>query len=348
MRILLIGNFAPPYEEENLHNLSLLNKLQDEGHECSVINISEHSSKDKKFINTKGYVDFVFKLISAAWKKDVVHFSTKGYLRLSLLKLMTSILIGTVYRAKTVVITIHSELFSIQGQMRSPVGGRQTLFTSFTVADRIICADPDTYDVASMYMKKSNFELIPSFIHIPETIRNTDSHIFRRLQDRKKVIVFSNVTCPSFIFEILKELFSNYLLPSDTGIIIALSEKPSSKLQHVLEETNKELAKNMIFIDSDDLTAVMQAYSKSDLIIRTLSCDGKTFFQNFAISVKKTIHTDSRIYFPGGLIFLKEGSMAETCLCIINTLLCIESGPSPKTEIKEDSYKRIKNIYEDR
>jgi hypothetical protein len=345
MRILLIGNFAPPYEEENLHNISLLKKLEEDGHECSVINISENPSKDKRFVDTKTYIDFVFKLLRLCWRKDIVHFSTKGYLRLGLLKLMTSILVGTLYRAKT-FITIHSELFSIQGQMRSPVGGRQTLFTSFTFANKIICADKDTYDVASMYMRKSNFDLIPSFIYIPEDIIKNESPVSMKLKNWEKVIIFSNVKYPSFIFEIIRELFSKYPLPSDTGIVVSFSEKPSSKLQHVLLETGKKLMNNLLFIEPDDIQATLAAYSKADIIIRPMSCEGRTFFESFAISVKKTRHSNNYIYFPSGLLFIKEGDIAEMCVCIINTMLCVEAGPLPETK-KEDSYSRIKKIYEE-
>ena len=344
MRILLIGNFAPPYEEESLHNLSFMNKLEAEGHECTVINTSEHTAAEKRFIETRSYIIFSFTLLSACRNKDVVHFFTKGYLRLGLLKLMTSILVGTLYRAKT-FITIHSELFSIAGQMRSPVGGRQTLFTAFTMAGKIICADRDTYDVAAMYMKKSNFELIPSFIHFSDDMSEKGAGLLEKLESMKKVIVFSNVRFPSFTFEILNKFLTDYPLPSDTAIVVAVTEKPTSKMKHLLEEEGKSIGENLHLIDADDLNSVMAAHSRADIILRPMSCDGTTFFQNFAISVKKTLRSGSYVYFPNGLLFVKEGDTTEICSCIINTLLCMETGQLP--EIKDsDSYTRILNLYQ--
>jgi hypothetical protein len=345
MKVLLIGNFAPPYEEESLHNLSLLRKLEEDGHTCSVINISETPPKEKNFIQTKSYIDFTVKLLRHCWKKDVVHFTTKGYLRMGLLKLMTSILIGKFFRAKPVV-TIYSELFSIAGQQRSPVGGRQTVFTSFSHAYKIICADKDTYDVATMYQRKPNLDLIPSFIYVPEDVFHNESSALKKLKEKEKVIVFANVQYPSFLFDILKELLTNYPFPSDTGIAISLSEKPTSKLQRVIEETGKEIINNLIFIEPDDIRTTLIAYSKADIILRPLSCDGKTFFERFAISVKKTLHRKNDIYFPGGLLFVKEGLAAELCVCIINTMLCVEAGMSSETKV-EDSYTRIKKIYQE-
>ncbi|MEN8264297.1 MAG: hypothetical protein ABFR82_12625 [Nitrospirota bacterium] len=345
MKILLIGNFAPPYEEENLHNFSMLRKLEEEGHSCSVINISENPSKDKRFVDGTNMFDFTLKLVRFCRGKDVVHFFTKGYLRLGLLKLMVAVVVGTFFRTKT-CITIHSELFSMHGQMRSPVGGRQTLFTAFTLATRIICADKDTFDVAAMYMKKSNFELIPSFVYTPENLSETKSTELKKLESKKKVIVFSGLQYPSFIFEILKEALLNYPLPSETGIVISVSEKPSLKLQHVLQDTGKAIADNLIFIDADDIKATLMAYSRADLIVRPPSCEGKTFFKSFAVSVKKTFHTEDYVYFPSGLFFIKEGDTAEMCVSILNTMLRVEPGKAAK-ETMEDSYSRITSLYQE-
>ena len=346
MRILLIGNFAPPYDEETLHNLSLMKRLEEDGHECRVLNMSERPSHYRNFIDSGGYIDFVFKLIVACRGKDVVHFSTKGYLRLGLLKLMTSILIGKIFFAKT-FITIHSELFSVAGQMRSPVGGRQTLFTAFTFADKIICPDKDTYDVASMYMRKKNFELIPSFIYIPDEIMKRDSTTLKRLMDREKAILFKNVPYPSFLFEILKQLLSSYPLPPETAVVISLSEKPTSKLQHVLEEIGEKMREQIVFIEPDDVRSALIAYSKANISLRPMSCDGITYFENFAISVKRIHRVEEYLYFPSGLLFIKEGSATELCVCLMNTMLCVEDETSPELNV-ENSYYRIKKMYEGR
>lgn len=344
MRILLIGNYAPPYEEESLHNLSLLKRLSEDQHQCRVLNISAERSKDSSFIDAGHYIDFVIKLIRLSFRKDVIHFSTKGYLRLGLLKLMTSILVGKCFGAKT-FITIHSEFFSVIGQMRSPVGGRQTLFTSFTLADKIICSDKDTYDVASMYMRKTNFELIPSFIYIPDEVTGKESPVLKKLQSKKKVIVFANVKYPSFLFDILEEMLLHHTLPPDTGIVISSYDRPGSKLQHAIEETGSAMKDSLIFISSDDLRSTLQCYAKSDIVLRHMNCDGVVFFENFSLSVKKMLHLNNDIYFPSGLLFIKEGSTAEMCVCIMNTMLCVGEGTTPEPESLH-SYDRIKKLYE--
>lgn len=346
MRILLIGNFAPPYEEENLYNISLLMKLEEDGHECTVMNISEHPSCDSRFIDTKNNIDYFLKLISHSRGKNIIHFSTKGYLRVGLLKMMMSIFAGTLFRTKR-IITFHSELFSILGQMRSPFGGTQTLNTTFYLADKIIYGDKDTYDVATMYQKKSNFEMIPSFIYIPDVIINSSSAAAIWLKEKKKVIVLSNVTSRSFLFEILKEILTPGHLPSDTGLVISLADKSDSNLHRAIEERAADIRDRVLFIDPDDTGIALLAYSKADMVLRPLSCDGETFFETFTMTVRTVQPIDSNhICFPNSLVFVKEGAAAKQFARIADTILNAE-----KVSLSDpgagESFSRIMKIYEE-
>ena len=343
MRILLIGNFAPPYEDENIHNFSLLNKLRKDGNECSVINISEHPSKVKGFIDSNNYIDFIFKVIRYSWKSDVTHCLTKGYTRLGLLKLMTAILIGRVFRVRP-VITLHSELFSIIGQMRSPVGGEQTVYLAFSFAHKIIFQDKDTFDAASKYRKKPNFELIPLFIEKNNELKDDGSLAFRRLRDKKRIILFSGVSHPSFIFDIVSNFLSDYVKTRDIGIVISFAETSYFKLQHVIEETVGGLAENLVFSGPDDLKFLSKAFTMADLIVRPLSCDGKLFFQDFSVYIRKPSGSENFIYFPKSMVFAKEGDMADICAFITNAILTEKVEVIPGTEI-EDYYSSIKRIY---
>ena len=346
MRILLIGNFAPPYEEENLHNLSLMNRLENDGYQCTALNISPNPANNEKIIDTKGMPDFVRKLLQHCRQQDVVHFLTKGYLRVGLLKLMASIFAGKLFRLKT-VITFHSELFSILGQMRSPFGGTQTLNTSFFLVDKIIYNDRDTYEVASMYRRKSNFELIPSFIHVPQELEGNGSSVLKKLQKKEKVIMFTNVKYPSYVFNILMSLINDNPFPPEIGIAISFSEKPASKFHRIIEDTGTKLSSSFIFIEPDDLSSTLSAFSKAEIIVRPLSCDGETFFERFSASAAKTFRSNNNIYFPGSLVMIKEGRTADMFVDIINTMLSTKSAdiPEPSTI---DPYIKIKQIYEEK
>jgi len=344
MKILLIGNFAPPFEEETLQNITLFNRLVEDGHECSVINISAHPARDQRFITPHGHLGYLLTLVRAGWKKDVIHFSTKGYLRVGLLKMMLSIFVAKVVRAKS-VITFYSEFFSILGQMRSPFGGTQTLFTSFFLADRIIFSDKDTFDVATMYRKKANFELVPSFIHIPDRLKEKNSLLSTLLKGKKKVIVFTNIMQSSFLFEILNELLADSPLPQDAGIVISSSGASMPDVKFLIEKASKGINANLIFIEQDDIQSALTAFSRADIVLRPLTCDGEVFFEKFTVSARKVLHEGASVFFPNGLVFIKEGTAAVLCAHIIKTMLYAETGPLPEIKM-QDPYETIRKIYE--
>ena len=340
--MLLIGNFAPPYDDEGLHNLSLLKKLQEEGNECSVINISENPSKKKEFNDNKGLIDFLFKLIKLAWKSDVIHCFTRGYTRPGLIKIIASMVFGRIFRARP-IITFHSELFSITAQMRSRLLGEPVLKLAFSLAYKVICSDKDTYETASAFKSRNNIELIPAFIFIPEYAKDNEPLSLKKLEDKKRVIFFSNVTYPSFVFEILNNMLSESL-NANIGIVISMSEKLSAKLQHAIEETGKRLADNLVFIENDDIKTLSTAYARSDLTLRPLSSDGIMFFANFTLSVKKPLRSNNYTYFPQNLLLLKEGEVTDLCGHIISDVL-MKDIETASQDSEENFYSKLKDIY---
>ncbi len=345
MKILLIGNFAPPFEEENLHNITLFNRLVEEGHQCTVINIAGAPSANRMFINASSITGYFFKLLRHGYDKDVIHFLTKGYLRVGLLKLMLSILAGTLFRAKR-ILTIHAEFFSVLGQMRSPFGGTQTLNTSFYLADRILFTDQDTCDVARMYMRRPNFAMVPSFIYLPEEIDSFDTIKTAGMKAVKNIVFLANVKYPSFLFEMLSELVSSRALPDDTGIAIAISDKPSLSLQRAIEDSGGPLKDRLFFVEYDDIQSALKIFSRAHIVLRPMSCDGSTFFKSFAMCAKKALRSGRYIYFPHGLVFVKEGAAAKPCAEMINTMIAQENAGQEEYAV-EDPFEQILSIYKE-
>ncbi|GBE06319.1 MAG TPA: hypothetical protein ENG95_04165 [Nitrospirae bacterium] len=342
MRILLIGNFSPLCEEEPLHNFTLLNLLKRDGHECRAINIGDTRSKDERIVNAGSYFDFITKLISLGLRCKVIHFLTKGYVRPGLMKLMTTVFLGRLFRAK-IIITLHSELFSIFGRLRSKMGGQQLLYFSFSLADRIICSDRHTFDVALTHHRaKEKFIIIPSFILLPEEISEKDTIRLRNLENKNRIIVFAGVSYPSLLFDILNDLLANYLDPG-TGLAVCVSREDSVKLQHVIKEASGERAGNIVFIEPDDPRLLTLALTRADLMLRTLSCDARILFKDIAFSIKRPAHGKRYLYFPVSVSFINEGNVMDLCARIMKNL--IEEPAEALMPSEEDFYEKIKDIY---
>lgn len=343
MKILLIGNFAPPYEEESLHNLSLFNRLIAEGHECSVINISDKPSIEDVFVDNISYTAFIAKVIRHGFGKDAVHFLTKGYTRPGLMKMFTAVFFARLMFACP-FITLHPELFSVFGQLRSKMGGQMLIHLSFSLSNRVICGDKHTYEVASIHYKsREKFELIPSVIKIPSDMRSNEAVQMEKLKAKKKVILFSNLRFPSLHFDIL-DIFLRKYLDADSGIAISFSEKFSSKLEHVIKDTGKRMSNNIFFINYSDNRMLSLAYAAADMIIRPLSCDGKTLFNDIAVCVRKPETAAGQVFFPVSLSLVKEGDAPDTCAYLFNTFLIRDEEPFLKPQ-SEDLFKKIIELY---
>ena len=190
-----------------------------------------------------------------------------------------------------------------------------------------IAIDKDTFDVAAMYKKKPNFELVPSFVYAPDKIINEKSDISVRLKDKNKVIMFANPVHASFVSEILRELLTGLPLPPATGIVISLPEGSGSSFRRETEEIASSLKDILVFIKPDDIESTLTALSRADMIVRPLSCDGQMFFESFTLSARTISRSGSFIYFPAGTVLVKEGSAAGLCAKIFNTMLSEEPAP---------------------
>ncbi len=345
MRILLIGNFSPPYDEESLHNFFLLNRLKEEGNDCCVINLSENSFKAKGFIGFTNWIYFIVRLLRNIWKKDALHYLTKGYTRPALMRLMSSVCVGWLFRVKP-IITLHSEMFSILGRTRSRLMGEPSLRITFALAYKIICSDRETCEAASYFKSKNNFEVIPLVTHSSGGIKKDEPSVPERLKDKKRVIVFSNVIYPSFVFEILNNLLTKYPVDPDTAIVISVFEKPSAKLQHVIEEFGRDFSDHLVFIESTDLKQLFTAYSRANYIVRPLSCDSEILFPGFIAAVKKPVRTKEYLHFSSSLFLVKGGEISGLCAGIVNFLLKQEPEELLSSDTDTDFYDRLKKIYQ--
>lgn len=358
MKILLIGNFSPPYEEESLHNLTLLDQLRQEGNDCSVINIAEQSanyfqttSDDKNIIQIKNYLDFLIKLLRFGYNRNVIHFLTKGYTRPGLMKLMSTVFIAKLLRAR-IIITLHSELFSVLGRLRSKMGGQQLLSFSFYFADKIICGDMQTHEVALTHLNvKNKFDVIPSFFRIPR--EEKDKFPLKNLEEKKRVIAFLNVKYPSLLFDILSYMVEKNLDP-DTGIAVSFSGKKPEKHQMGIKDINKRLENTIIFIDPDNYRMLSLIYTRADIVLGTLSCDGKALFEDISFFIKKPAISGNYVYSPVSLSLIKsvvadhsEEIITDLC-AFINNLLETGHEQFEQQEKEKGLFDKIINIYMNR
>ena len=258
------------------------------------------------------------------------------------MKLVTGVILGKLMRCR-IIITLHAELFSVFGRLRSKLGGQQLLHISFSLADSIICGDRHTYEVAlSHHRIKDKFHMIPSIIGVPKDINEKELRPLKSLEDKKKIIMFANLSYPSLLFDVLNVMLSEYL-DSDTGVVVCLINEKPQNLNKVVAETAGSLAGNIVFIEPDNERLLPIAYDRADIMLRTLSCESKILFKDIALSVKKPVRAGRDIYFPVSLTLIKEGDVTNICVNIMKLLM--EETIKQPVKPSEDFYSKIRQLY---
>jgi hypothetical protein len=337
----MTGNFIPPFEEENLHNETLARLLENEGHYCRKINIQNSleidlANKFTDLIFTKNYPDFVIKFSSSALHCDAIHFLTKGYTRPGLMKLMTSVFVGKLLR-KRVFITLHPEMFSVMGRLRSKAGGQQLLHMSFAMADKIICGDDHTREVASLhYRADEKFITVPPFFSVPD---ESDSiyDIFGPLRDCEKTVMIAGADSSDFLKKISAYLIK--ILPErKTGFILARSSE-----QRERSGETEGTSGNIVIVSQDDPVAMAASMARADILVRSLSCDCNPLFGDIAVAVKKPRKTARYLYFPESFLIIKEGDVSKDTALMIEEV--ISKIPHEHSAYDYDPWLTIKNLY---
>jgi hypothetical protein len=249
---------------------------------------------------------------------------------------MIAILLGKILHVKSIG-TLYPEMFSAFVQSRSPMSGIQAMYVSFYAADKIIYSDEYTSLASTKYKTKDNFEVIPSVIQIPEDISEDKLLSLKKLENKEKIIVFSNMRYPSFLFDVLNNFAAKHLSP-EIGVAVYL------EVQNAIEKAGYKSVENLVFIDADDMQIASIVYAKATIILRTLSCDGKTLFDENALIVRTIARAGNYLYFPCSMLLLREGEIADLCAGMFNSILMRNLGTPPDLSI-EDFYKRIKNVY---
>ena len=135
MKIVLVGEFSPPYDALTLYNLALAEKHQAAGDQTEIVDMVRlHESGGSHF------VAFLRQLFAAARSAKQIHYLTHGYDRTSIFYLFFALIIGWL-RGSAVDVTIHPELFAFFGPLRSHHVGKPLLKICFGWANTIFCGN---------------------------------------------------------------------------------------------------------------------------------------------------------------------------------------------------------------
>lgn len=162
MKILLVGNYPPPFGGISVH-LQLLDRLLLRNLiDCKVLNIDKKGLYSKEYISIKSHVDLLLKLISNSHKR-IVHLHTNGHNLKSWLLATVCAWIGYLIGSGS-ILTIHSGM-SPKYIAQNSFWHRQLIKLALVPQSLVICVNPEIQAALTHYgFNLENTLLMPAFL----------------------------------------------------------------------------------------------------------------------------------------------------------------------------------------
>jgi len=287
LKIALIGPYPPPYGGIAIHIQRMKNKLEKEGHSCTVYELGRHDKSlyEKNIIRIKSTKRWLLKYLLTT-KEDMIHYHNTDW-RMRIIMGLIGLL------GKKVIISIHGESLSNSLKGANWIK-KQIIKFALKHISLIIVLNPDIKELTlSLGVKLEHIKIIPSFI--PPVVKEREiEEIPKKVWefiDSHRPIILANAFRISFYnnqdlygidmcIDLCTSLKQNY---RNIGFIFCLPDIGDYEYFNEMKQRIKErgIEKNFLF-----QTKPCQMYPiimKSDVFVRPTNTDG------FGISIAEAI-----------------------------------------------------------
>jgi glycogen(starch) synthase len=278
MKIVLIGDYPPPYGGISVHVQQLSRLLAQNGADCRVIDIEPGAASKEGAIRVRGYFDFLRELLVFSYKGFVSHIHTNGHNFKSWLAIWVTTWAGFLFGRRNVV-TIHSGLMPAYSEGGGPLP-RILIRTALWPAGKVIAVNAEIEKaLLKLKVNRDRIVVLPAFAlgarsdSLPERIL--------AWRERFQPLITSAVYLEKeygteLLVEACRRLAQKY---PNLGCLVMGS---GSREGDIRKEIQKENMEDRIFllgnVPHDVCLSIME---KSDLFVRP------TFFDGDAISVRE-------------------------------------------------------------
>lgn len=297
MKIVLVGEFSPPYDALTIYNLTVVEKHLAAGDEAEIVDMGRLHQEGKSH-----FVAYLKRLLQAAYAAEQINYLTRGYDRTSIFYLFFALLIGQLYRC-TVDITIHPELFTFFGPLRSHHVGKPLLRLCFYLANTVYCGNKKVAEtVVDLGGVKTKCVVQPPRIPWPEEpFLLPDLASF--LQARQSLVVLFVAAESSFLRSEAVPLVQRWYgrsLHNPGFVIIPDAGVDVAKIDGLLPE-------DMFVWRGGDLTEITFLLSRASVVVRPLQSMGELFVPDYAFMLERTQRVGDYFDTGLGLTIIRKG-----------------------------------------
>lgn len=340
MKVLLIGDYPPPYGGISVHVQQLADFLRRQGASCAVLDIEPGADPKPGAIRVSGYFGFLWTLIRFYWKGYVSHIHTNGHNFKSWLAIAVTAWVGFFFGRRNIA-TLHSGLMP-----EYAAGGRgRTLLirTALRPLGGVIAVNHEIEQaLLEMKVAPSRISVLPAFALGPRAeVVPTWAGDYRKR--------FSPLIASAVYLE--KEYGTDLLVKACVALrgkyprlgclIMGSGSEEAAIRSQIKAEGGEEYLFLLGNVPHDLCLSLME---RSDLFVRP------TLFDGDAISVREalalgvpTVASDVGFRPPGTRRF-KPGDIADLAFQIDRALQ--EDRPSASSEESPENLVLLRGVYE--
>jgi glycogen synthase len=343
-KVLLVGDYPPPYGGVATHIVSLAEGINKIGIETHVLDIGTNRKISRpQCLPTKGYFDFVKNILFFLRRGYLIHLHTNGHNAKSWFLVFISSLLSKIYGAP-VITTFHSGI-SPSYLSAAPLFIRILAFLSCKMCEEIICVSPEIKNALSKILKDdAHLKVIPAFMgKLEEKILFSPSageFIKKHSPIISTVAHFSPEYGTPLLLDAIFELKKKF---ENIGLII-MGEGESSMIEKKINQLS--IGDNVLISKGLQNGECLYAIQGSDLFVRPSYIDGDSIAVREAIYLGKPVLASDAVKRPSEVQLFMTGDVAdlEEKMYLMLTWPTTDTATSKKCH-NEDSLEKIVNVY---
>lgn len=297
MNIVLVGEFSRPYDALTIYNLTLAERHRSAGDQVAIVDMAQLQQAAGSH-----FVAFLKQLFRLARPAEQIHFLTHGYDRTSIFYLFFALLIGKVWGC-SLNLTLHAELFTFFGPLRSHHVGKPLLRFCFRAANVIYCGNEAVAEtVVALGGAEAKCVVQPPRIPWPEN-PVLPAPLAAFMQSRSAIVTLFVSAESRFLRSEAVSLVERWYgrsLKNPGFVLIPQDGCTVSEIDGLLE------ADSFVWQDGS-LAEITYLLSRSSVVIRPLQSMGQLFVPDYAFMLERPRRVGDTFDTGLGLTIIRKG-----------------------------------------
>jgi glycosyltransferase involved in cell wall biosynthesis len=328
VKILLIGEFPPPYGGISVHVAGIHKELTAAGIPCRVLDTSRVRDPAK----------FTAALLRAVRQGWTPHLHTNGHNPKSWLVAFACGLAGRVRRGG--VLTLHSGL--APGYLDSASTWRRwNVARTCSLYGRVLCVSPAIQrSLESLGVPRKQTEIAPAClaVNLPHVVLDAD--LLAWTEEHQPLFSTALFFRPEYGFDLLVTALAKFRIrhPSFGCVVMGSGERQAEALKLV---SDAGLESNLLLLGDVEHDTCLALMSRSDVFLRPTLADGDSISVREAVSLGVPVVASRTGTRPAGAILFEPGNVEDMLSKLPWALARGRSAPAPMA----GSFPRLLEIY---